>query len=62
MRVREYALEERWGTIEMYICGRQLAGCVETTPEEESLDWDRALRRALTEEDIRISTSACEEG
>ena len=46
---------EHWGTPEMYICGRQLPGCVQTTLEKDSMDWDRALERTLTEDDIRIS-------
>lgn len=46
---------EHWGTPEMYICGRQLSGCVQTTLEKDSMDWDRALERTLTEDDIRIS-------
>ena len=46
---------EHWGTPEMYICGQQLPGCVQTTLEKDSMDWDRALERTLTEDDIRIS-------
>ena len=46
---------EHWGTPEMYICGRQLPGCVQTTFEKDSMDWDRALERTLIEDDIRIS-------
>lgn len=53
MRVFEGA--EHWGTTEMYVCGKQVSGCVQTTPEEKSMDWDRAVGRSLTEEDIRIS-------
>ena len=45
---------EHWGTPEMYICGRQLPGCVQTTFEKDSMDWDRALERTLEEDDIRI--------
>ena len=40
---------EHWGTPEMYICGRQLPGCVQTTLEKDSMNWDRALGRTLTE-------------
>lgn len=46
---------EHWGTPEMYICGQQLPGCVQTTLEQDSMGWDRALERTLTEDDIRIS-------
>ncbi len=46
---------EHWGTPEMYICGRQLPGCVQTTLEKDSMDWDKALERTLTEDDIRVS-------
>ncbi len=43
---------EHWGTNEMYICG--VPGTVQTTPEKESMNWDNALGRTLTEDDIRI--------
>ncbi len=43
---------EHWGTMEMYICG--VPGSVQTTPEKESMNWDSALGRTLTEDDIRI--------
>ena len=46
---------EHWGTPEMYICGRQWPGCVQTTLEKDSMDWDGALGRTLTEGDIRVS-------
>ncbi len=49
---------QHWGTTEMYICGQQVPGCVQTTPEKESMDWDKALGRTLTEDDIRVS-GAC---
>ena len=52
---------QHWSTPEMYICGRQLPGCVQTTPEKESMDWDKALGRTLTERDIRISARRNEE-
>lgn len=45
---------QSWGTPEAHICGRLYPRCVQTTPERESLDWDSALGRALTKEDIRI--------
>lgn len=43
---------EHWGTNEMYICG--VPGSIQTTPEKESMNWDSALGRTLTEDDIRI--------
>ena len=43
---------EHWGTNEMYICG--VPGSIQTTPEKESMNWDNALSRTLTEDDIRI--------
>ena len=43
---------EHWATMEMYICG--VPGSVQTTPEKNSLNWDNALGRKLTEDDIRI--------
>ena len=45
---------KHWGTSEMYICG--VPGSIQTTPEKESMNWDKALGRTLTEDDIRIST------
>ena len=54
-RPRIPAGTEQWGTPEMYICGRQLPECVQTTLEKDSMDWDRALGRTLTEDDIRVS-------
>ena len=54
---RQKILDLGWGTPEAYICGRQMPGCVQTTPEEESMNWDKALGRTLTEEDIRIPLS-----
>lgn len=47
--------EEQWGTPEMYICGEQWPGCVQTTPEQDSMNWDRALGRGLTEDEVRVS-------
>lgn len=44
-----------WSTPEMYICGRQFPGCVQTTPEKACMDWDKALGRTLTEREIRIA-------
>ncbi len=54
-RPRIPAGTEQWGTPEMYICGRQLPECVQTTLEKDSMDWDRALGRTLTDDDIRVS-------
>ncbi len=54
-RPRVPAGTEQWGTNEMYIGGRQLPGCVQTTLEQDSMDWDRALERTLTADDIRVS-------
>jgi len=54
-RQRIPAGTEHWGTPEMYICGRQWPGCVQTTLEQDSMDWDSALGRTLTQDDIRIA-------
>ena len=51
---RAPAAAQHWGTPEAYICGRQYPGCVQTTSEQNSLNWDRALGRTLAEDDIRI--------
>ncbi len=44
-----------WGSSECYVCGSQLSGCVETTDEEKCLDWDAAMGRELTEEEITVA-------
>jgi len=44
-----------WGSVEAYICGRSYPGCVQTTPEEYSLKWDKAIGRTLTEDEIRVN-------
>ena len=46
---------EHWGSVEAYICGQSYPGCVQTTPEEYSLKWDRAIGRTLQEDEIRVS-------
>lgn len=45
-----------WGSPEAHICGRLYPNCVQTTPEENSLNWDRALGRTLMQEEIRIKS------
>ncbi|NKB68117.1 MAG: hypothetical protein GKR89_13730 [Candidatus Latescibacteria bacterium] len=47
--------EQSWGTPDAYICGQSYPGCVPTTPEEKSMNWDRALGRDLTESEIRLA-------
>lgn len=42
-----------WGTVEAYVSGQAYSGCVKTTSETESLNWD-AVERLLTE-DVMIS-------
>ena len=39
-RQRERVRQWGWSTIEAYICGRSVRGCVQTTPEKECLNWD----------------------
>ena len=46
-----------WGTVEAYIHGRQIDGCVKTTSEEASLDWDAAVGRDLKAEEVRVSAT-----
>lgn len=43
-----------WGTVECYVSGEQIDGCVEISLEEESLDWDAAVGRELREDEIRV--------
>jgi phytanoyl-CoA hydroxylase len=45
---------QNWGSQEAHICGRLYPDCVQTTPEENCMDWDKALGRTLTEEEIRV--------
>jgi phytanoyl-CoA hydroxylase len=44
-----------WGSVEAHISGRQVEGCVKTTVENESLDWDVALDRELRIEEVSVT-------
>ena len=44
-----------WGSVEAHICGRRVPGCVQTTEEASSMDWDLALGRDLTPEDTSVT-------
>lgn len=54
-RYRRPAAMGDWGSVECYVSGRQYDGCVRTSLEEESLDWDAALGRELREDEIKVN-------
>jgi hypothetical protein len=45
---------QHWGSPEAYICGQSYPNCVQTTLEEYSLKWDKAIGRTLREDEIRV--------
>lgn len=48
---------EEWGTPEMYVCGRLYPDCVQTTPADASMNWDAALGRTLTKNEVRVKSN-----
>ena len=45
-----------WGSLESSVSGQQIDGCVITTPEESSLDWDFVVGRHLRKYEVSIES------
>ena len=57
-RNQVWATRLRLGIPEAYICGQRFPECVQTPDDEECLNWDNAIGKPMTQEDL-ILPSVC---